>query len=46
MLKSIPDTVEGGYGARYPKLIGCISYGETKVSSLRMKIYLGNAKGK
>ena len=28
-LEIIPDTVEGGYGARYPELTGCITCGET-----------------
>ena len=28
-LEIIPDTVEGGYGARYPELPGCITCGET-----------------
>ena len=28
-LELIPDTVEGGYGARYPELPGCITCGET-----------------
>lgn len=28
-LEIIPDTEEGGYGARYPELPGCITCGET-----------------
>ena len=28
-LEIIPDTVEGGYGARYPELPGCITCAET-----------------
>ena len=28
-LEIVPDTVEGGYGARYPELPGCITSAET-----------------
>ena len=28
-LEIVPDTVEGGYGARYPELPGCITCAET-----------------
>ena len=28
-LEIIPDAEEGGYGARYPELPGCITCGET-----------------
>ena len=28
-LEIVPDTQEGGYGARYPELPGCITCGET-----------------
>ena len=28
-LEIVPDTVEGGYGARYPELPGCLTTAET-----------------
>jgi len=28
-MELVPDKEEGGYGARYPELSGCISCGET-----------------
>ena len=28
-LEIIPDTIEGGYGARYPELPGCVTCGDT-----------------
>ena len=34
-LEIIPDTTEGGYGAHYPELPGCITCGETLDSVVR-----------
>ena len=34
-LEILPDAEEGGYGARYPELPGCITCGETLDSVAR-----------